>query len=201
MIKEFNTSISYVCPYCSSITVKDLNIFSISSESPNTYFCEDETKCGAICISIEHKKTTYEIAVSCPVCEDRHTFNINKTRFWDKSRPIVLNCPESGIGILFIGEHDQIVSLVENQENSIMQETEEYSIPDELELIFRMVDHINNLSKNELVYCSCHSRAISIGIDQDDIVLSCRDCGKTKHIPTNEDELNKLLNASAIVLD
>jgi len=26
-------------------------------------------------------------------------------------------------------------------------------------------------------------------------------CGKTKHIPTNEDELNKLLNASAIVLD
>ena len=201
MIKEFKTSIAYVCPYCSSITVKDLNIFHLSAEEPNGYFCDDETSCGAVCASIEPKKNTYQIIISCPICEDNHTFYINKVRFWQGGKPIILNCPETGLGILFIGNHEEIYTLVENQENSILQETGAYSVPEELDIIFRMVEQINSLSKNELIYCSCNSHSISIGIDSDTILLSCRDCGRTKKISTNSDELDKLLNASAIVLD
>ena len=201
MIKKFNTSISYVCLYCSSITVKDLNIFSLSSETPNVYTCDDETGCHAVCVSIQPKKNTYEITISCPVCEDTHSFNINKVRFWQNKKPIILRCPESGIGILFIGEHDEIYSLVELQETSIMQEYEGYSIPEDLDIVFRTVEEINNMSKKNLVYCSCGSRSISIGIDVDSVILSCRDCGNAKLIPTTEDELKKLSNTSAIVLD
>lgn len=201
MIKEFNTSISYVCPYCSSITVKDLNIFCLSSETPNIFLCEDETACGAACICIEPKRNTYQITVTCPGCEDKHSYNINKVRFWQKGNPIVLNCPETGIGTIFIGNHDEIYSLVEKQETSIMMETEAYSVPEDLGIIFETVEAINNLSKNDLVYCNCGSHAISIGIDTESIILSCRSCGNSKIIPTNEAELKKLLNASAIVLD
>lgn len=201
MIKGFSTSISYVCPYCSSITVKDLNIFSLSSEAPNPQFCEDETGCGAMCVSIKPKKNTYEIIINCPVCEDRHSFNINKVRFWKKDKNIVLKCPESGIGILFIGDHDEIFRLITQQESSILLESGAYSIPDELNVVFQLVEQINNLSKKNLVRCSCGSHAISVGIDQGEILLNCRECGNIKSIPTTEEQLNQLLNASAIVLD
>lgn len=201
MIKEFRTSISYVCPYCSSITVKDLNIFSLSSESQNTQLCEDETGCRAVCANIQPKKNTYEIVINCPVCEDRHSFNINKVRFWKKDKPIILKCPESGIGILFIGDHDEILRLIEHQESSILLESGAYSIPEDLNVVFQIVERINNLSKNRLVYCSCGSHAISVGIDQGEILLNCRECGNIKSIPTTEEQLNQLLNASAIVLD
>ena len=201
MIKEFNTSISYICPYCSSITVKDINVFSLASEAPNVFLCTDETGCDSICISIEPKKNTYEIVINCPICEDSHTFNINKYKFWQNDKPIVLRCPELGVGILFVGDHDTVFSMAENQESSLLAETGTPSMPHDLGLIFRTVEEINNLSKKDLVYCTCGSHSISIEIDSYSIVLSCRDCGQSKTFPLTEEELKKLLNASAIVLD
>lgn len=201
MIKEFNTSISYVCPFCSSITIKDINIFSLASIKPNPFLCEDETSCGAVCVSIIPKRNTYEISVSCPICEDTHTFNIGKTRFWKQDKPLVLKCPESGLGVIFIGKHHEIYSLVMEQESSIMQEMEGFSPVHKMDIIFQIVEQINNISLDEQIYCSCGSRHISIGIDADNIMLACRDCGRTKTISASEDELEKLLKASAIVLD
>lgn len=201
MIKEFNTSIAYVCPYCSSITVKDLNVFNISSDEHNSYYCTGETACGAICITINPKKSIYEIIVSCPVCEDTHVFNIKKVRFWQNDKPVVLKCPETGIGVLFIGNHEDVTQLIYQQETSIIQETYPNGASDNVDLIFSIVEEINNLSKKDLISCSCKSNMISIGIDADAIILSCRNCGNTKTIPITEPELNKLLNASAIVLD
>lgn len=201
MIKEFCTSIAYVCPYCSSITVKDLTVFNLSSDEQNSYFCAGETACGAICITITPKKNTYEIIVSCPICEDTHIFNIKKERFWQKDKPIVLKCPETGLGILFIGNHDSVYELIFEQENSILQETQSYGSNDDMTLLFSIVEEINNLAKKELISCSCESRKISIGIDSDVIVLSCRDCGNSKEIPVTESELTALLKASAIVLE
>ena len=201
MIKEFNTSISYVCPFCSSITIKDINVFSLASIKPNPFFCEDETGCGAVCVSILPKRNTYEISVSCPICEDTHTFNIGKTRFWNQDKPLVLNCPEAGLGIIFIGNHSEIYSLIMEQESSIMQEAEGFAPVHRIDIIFQIIEQINNLSLNEQIHCSCGSRHISIGIDTDNVMLACRDCGRSKTISPSADELEKLLKASAIVLD
>ena len=201
MIKEFNTSIAYVCPYCSSITVKDLTVFNLSSDDRNSYFCTEETACGAICITIRPKKSTYEIIVSCPICEDTHVYNIKKVRFWQKDKPIVLKCPETGLGVLFIGNHDAVRKLIYEQENSILQETASSDMGDDMTLLFSIVEEINNLAKKDLISCSCESHMISIGIDSESIVLSCRNCGNVTEIPVTETELTKLLKASAIVLE
>ena len=198
MIKEFKKSIAYICPYCSSITIRDINLFDFSGNSDAVFSCKRE--CSEPCITVTPKKDKYTISVNCPMCDDPHVFNIKKINFW-KNKFFVLHCPETGIGILFIGERDKVKEEIERQEEMFIKMNDEFSISDELNLIFDTVERINELAKSGSVSCICGSSSISIEIDNEKITLRCRDCGKLKDFPSDEDTLNQLLNTSAIVLE
>lgn len=198
MIKEFKKSIAYICPYCSSITIRDINLFDFSGNTATLFPCGSES--NEDCITITPKKDKYTISINCPMCDDPHIFNIKKITFW-KNRFFVLHCPETGIGILFIGNRDKVKAEIEHQEEMFIKMNEEFSISDELNMIFDTVERINELAKNGDVSCSCGSKAISIEIDNEKITLRCRDCGILKDFPSDEDTLNQLLNTSAIVLE
>lgn len=127
-------------------------------------------------------------------------FNIKKITFWQSSF-FVLHCPETGIGILFLGNHDSVKKELYEQEQMFVKLSNECDVTRELTMIFEIVERINDFAKEEKVTCSCGSHAISIEIDNEKITLKCRDCGKIKDIPSSEESLENLLNASAIVLD
>ncbi len=198
MVKEFKKSIGYICPYCSSITVSDINLFDFSGSDTISFPCTGN--CPDQCITVTPKKDKYTISVNCPMCDDPHIFNVKKITFW-QNRFFVLHCPETGIGILFVGNRDEVKSEIEAQEEMFVKMNEEYAISDELNLIFDTVERINELAKDGGVSCSCGSTALSIEIDNEKITLRCRTCGRIKDIPANEETLNMLLNTSTIVLD
>ena len=198
MIKEFKKSMGYICPYCSTISIRDINLFDFSGNNTSDFSCAKE--CEEPCISLTPKKDKYTISVNCPMCDDPHTFNISKVTFW-KNKFFVLTCPETGIGVLFIGENDKVREEINLQEEMFVKMNKEFSISDELNMIFDTVERINELAKSGNVSCSCGSTAISIEIDNENITLRCRDCGKIKDFPSNEETLDVLLNTSAIVLD
>ena len=199
MIKEFKKSIGYICPYCSSIAIKEFNLFDFSGRDGTELLCANDA-CGEHCIAVTPKKDKYTIVIDCPLCDEPHTFNIQKITFW-QSKFFVLHCPETGLGILFIGEHDAVKNEIERQEEMLVEMNDEYSISDELGIIFDEVERINELAKDGNVSCSCGSRAIAIEIDNENVSLYCRECGNKKDIPASREALNELLNASAIVLD
>ncbi len=200
MIKEFKKSIGYICPFCSTIVTKDVNLFDFSGQNASPFLCSKDD-CRALSVSITPKKDKYSITVNCPICGEPHIFNIKKVTFW-KSDFFVLHCPETGFGILFIGSSERIRSEINRQEELIAEfESEDVTIGDELSNIFDTVEHINELSKKDAIYCSCGSRNIAIEIDNDGITLSCKDCGKSKCVKTDMESLQTLLNASTIVLD
>lgn len=200
MIKEFKKSIGYICPICSSIAVRDVNLFDFSGSGGTEFICSDDSRCGEICVKITPKKDKYSISVNCPLCGEMHHFNIQKISFWHNEF-FILHCPESGVGIFFAGQHDKVRSEIERQEQLLIEMNDEYSVNDELCIIFDSVERINELAKDGNVSCVCGSRAIAIEIDNDKITLSCRECGKSMNIPATRDGLNRLLNTSAIVLD
>ena len=134
------------------------------------------------------------------MCDEPHLFNVRKITFW-QSKFFVLHCPETGIGILFLGDHATVRKELEEQEKMFIKLSEECDVTRELTMIFEIVERINEIAKEENVFCDCGSHAISIEIDNEKITLKCRDCGKIKDIPASEESLEKLLNASAIVLD
>lgn len=198
MIKEFKKSIGYICPGCSSTVVADKNLFDFSGTSPEILSCN--TDCGEECVTITPKKDKYSILINCPMCDEAHLFNIKKTTFW-QSKFFVLHCPESGIGILFLGERDTVEKELYEQEQMFVKLSDDVDVTRELTMIFEIVERINDFAKEEKVSCACGSHAISIEIDNEKITLKCRDCGKIKDIPSTEESLENLLNASAIVLD
>lgn len=198
MIKEFKKSIGYICPGCSAIAIWDKNLFDFSGDDATVFKCH--SKCEEECVIITPKKDKYSILINCPMCDEAHLFNMRKITFW-QSKFFVLHCPETGIGILFLGDHDTVKKELYEQEQMFIKLSEECDVTRELTMIFEIVERINEIAKEENVSCTCGSHAISIEIDNEKITLKCRDCGKVKDIPASEESLDDLLNASAIVLD
>ncbi len=197
MIKEFKKSISYICPCCSSITVRDINLFDFSGSTPTSFLCGD---CGEPCISVASKKDKYAVSVNCPTCDMPHIFNIRKITFW-QNRLFILSCPESGIGILFSGTRNEVKDEIEKQEKMFMDMNDEFASAHALNLLFNTVERINELAKDGDISCSCGSSEISIEIESEKITLRCRTCFRSKEIEATEEALDNLLNTSTIVLD
>lgn len=198
MIKEFKKSVGYVCPHCSSITVRNINLFDFSGSGTTEFSCSDQM-CGHRPVLLSAKKDKYAISVHCPICEEKHLYNIRKITFWHNDF-FVLHCPESGFGILFIGDDKKIRAEIAEQEKLLNELEEDFTVGEELSIIFEAVEHINALAKNDNIFCSCGSRNIAIEIDNDKITLFCRDCNKKREIKTDKEALTNLLKLSTIVL-
>ena len=134
------------------------------------------------------------------MCDTVHNFNIRKVTFW-KNKFFVLTCPETCIGILFIGDYDEVKREIYKQEEMFIKMNEEFAISDELNLIFETVERINDLAKDGAISCTCKSTAISIEIDNEKISLYCRDCKRVYDLPATEETLEKLLNTNSIVIE
>lgn len=200
MIKEFKKAIGYICPFCSTITLKQVNLFCFSGNNSSEFACSNSA-CSQVAVTVLPKKDKYSITVDCPICGEPHHFNIRKVTFWE-SEFFVLHCPETGFGILFIGSDERIRAEINRQEQLLSKfDDDDVTIGSELSNIFETVEHINEICKTGGIYCSCGSRNIGIEIDNDKITLTCRDCGREKHILTDSQSLKELLDASTIVLD
>lgn len=200
MIKEFKKSIGYICASCSSIIIKDISLFDLGGNGKSVFKCTAGSSCDTVCITMSQKNDKYAISIDCPACGEQHIFNIRKATFW-QSDFFVMDCPETGMGILFLGDKEKIRAAIDTQEKNIMAMNDEYAICGELAMLFDAVEHINQLAKEQNVTCNCGSHDISIELDDTKITLLCRQCGNRLDIPTSEEALDKLLNTSTIVLD
>lgn len=198
MIKEFKKSIGYICPCCSTITVRGVNLFDFSENSGTDFLCAN-SMCKNPNVRVSSKKDRYAFSVDCPICGETHLYNIRKIAFWHNDF-FVLTCSESGFGILFIGDDAKIRGEIAEQEKLINELEDDFKVSEELSVIFEAVEHINELAKNNSISCSCGSRNIAIEIDNDFITLFCRDCGLERKIKTDKASLEELLKMSTIVL-
>lgn len=198
MIKEFKKSIGYICPLCSTITVRGINLFDFSGSGASELDCTNP-HCGHKSVTLAPKKDRYTVSVHCPLCDETHIYNIRKITFW-QSDFFVLHCPESGFGVLFIGSEQKIREEIAEHEKLINELEEDFAVSEELSIIFEAVEHINALAKTDSIYCSCGSRNIAIEIYNDRITLFCRDCNMRKEIKTDKESLENLLKSSTIVL-
>lgn len=198
MIKEFKKSIGYICPHCSTITVRDINLFDFSGNTACELPCASPL-CSHSPVTISAKKDKYAVSVHCPICDETHLYNIRKITFWQKDF-FVLHCAESGFGVLFIGDDQKIRAEIKEQERLINELEEDFAVSEELSVIFEAVEHINALARSDSIFCSCGSRNIAIEIYNDRITLFCRDCNVKKEIKTDRASLEDLLKSSTIVL-
>lgn len=199
MLMDLERTIAYICPMCSGITMRDIRVFNLSGKKPVEFGC-DSGLCDEIPVRISQKKDKYQIEVQCPVCDDVHTYTLQPATFWGK-KFLGLKCPVSGTKIFFAGTKEEISLDLDKHTALISGIMEDMDVEDELGIMFDIVECINDLSKQQSIYCTCGSRDIAISADDGKIVLRCLQCGKTKEIPATMESLIVLMNSMAIVLE
>lgn len=192
MITKLERSILYFCPDCSVVSTKKVSAFGISGQKPHTEYCSN-TICNKSLVEFAFKKNKYHISIDCPVCGDTHSFNITQKTMWGKDF-FILNCPASGFGILFIGKDEKRLMAEYYAQNELIagivaEGDEEY---EKFDIIFEIIEALNELAQDNSINCTCGSDKISINLNEDSIELVCGKCGIRSKIPANVQTLDML---------
>lgn len=196
MILDFKRFCAYVCPICMEASINELNIFDFSGSKTVRLGCMSD-ECRENCLNISSYNNKYRLEQYCPVCGENHTYNINKNIFW--TRPIInLKCYVSGMDILYIGEYEKVEASIHEQQQVF---DDARSHHEELNLVLEIIECINSFAEEQRMYCECGCRDIRATVSQNDITLSCPECGNKKVLGINIETLSALLNLDSIVLN
>lgn len=208
MILNYNRMAAYACPFCSMISQHSVNIFDFSGDTPMSLNCAGHG-CGEHCASIIPRGKKYRIDTECPVCMETHSFFIPRDKLWTNN-VLTLKCPESGIGIFFIGMPAAVNEKLREHIDMYNELFDEYYGDDddapgdsfnENELILHgIAECLERLVDRHAVKCSCGSTNTALSIKNELITAVCRDCGRQISLPADEHTLIQLMNIKTFVI-
>lgn len=198
MIHESTRYIISICPECDEIIRKKLNIFDFPTSKGFKAVCS----CGCVSWEAKGAKDKYRITVNCPACEEHHTYTMSKRNFWGKDY-FSFNCTNWEVGVLYFGKDETYLeSQVTAQNNSIHDMFSQFiEESDDIEIMYEIVECINYIAKANNVKCGCGEADITMVIDEEKLILECKNCGRKKIFKPAEETLNLLYETSIIMLD
>lgn len=200
MITNLTTSMLYICPECSTSSLRTLSAFEIKKKEGLSLFCSNKN-CHCDNVLILPSKNKYKFIIDCPICGEEHTFTLSQKTIWNKNF-FILNCPQSGFGILFIGKDVEILKKEHNSQAEIIAGivVSNDEICDELDILFELVELINTFACENKIHCKCKSDNIAISINTDSLSLKCKSCDRVATFEANTETLNSLSKLSEIIL-
>lgn len=201
MVLDSNRIAAASCPECAEISKTKFNIFSFAGKKAVKVFCE-EHDCGELVWEIREAKDKYKIYVNCPACDEVHSYTMSKRNFWNK-RYFAFNCPSWEVGILYVGDDENYIDTqMDIQEEHISEMLGGFiNTDDSFSVMYDLIECINELAKADNVKCACAKPEVTMAIEDDKIVLRCKNCGGSKTILPTEKNINYLMKAGTIVLD
>lgn len=200
MITNLSTSILYICPECSTVSMRAVSIFEIKKKGGLSLFCS-RMDCRYSDVVITDANDKYKITAECPICGENHTFTLSKKTLWNKNF-LILNCPQSGFGILFIGKDRQRLMNEYSAQSEVIagiiaSNDDAY---DELDTLFDIIELINSFANDKLIHCECGSQSIAVNINADSVSLVCKKCKKSITFGANREVLDFLSEADEIII-
>lgn len=195
MISDLKKCVGYICPSCSAVAVKNVNVFDFSKGKPYTLKCE----CGTPCLQMQMQQDKYRIAVNCLICGSAHTFFMKPSAFWNQEL-FIYECPESGIEIYFSGRDSEIAAAAREQDMMFREYAKDSDTIGLNDVLYEMMGMLRTLTDNGHLYCACGSRDIGAAFDNSYLTLVCRECGANKPIHISPEGAEVLRNTPAIIL-
>lgn len=201
MILDSARFVISICPECNEISKEKITVFNLSGGKGYTRACPDK-ECGERLWEMKEAQDKYRITVNCPACEEHHTYTMSKRNFWGK-KYFAFNCPTWEIGILYFGDDEKFVeSQMNAQSNSISEMLTDLMDYDEVfTVMYDIIGAINDIAKEGGVSCGCDNTDVTMVVEEDKVVLSCKNCGKKKTILPTEENVELLMETGTIVLD
>lgn len=190
-----------VCPECDGIVRKKLNIFDLSGKRGYKAICPN-SGCKSLVWEIKEAKDKYRITVNCPACDEYHTYTMSKRSFWGK-KYFSFNCTAWEVGVLYFGDDEQYIeSQMDIQNDSISDMLSGIMEEDgSFEVMYDLIACINDIAQKGEIECICKNPDITVIIDENKVVLSCKNCGRKKIIIPTEENIYLLTQTGTIVLD
>lgn len=200
MISDLNQSILYTCAECSKSSTHKINVFDFPKNKTIELLCANK-KCNSNVISIKLHKDKYKILITCPVCEDVHTYNITSRTFWNKDF-FIFKCPQSDLGILYVGKDQNRLKRELSAQSEIIADilATECSNVLNLDLLMQILSRLDELLQNNAISCSCKSKDITFDTINDGIIISCKLCKKSKTYLFNHEFLNYILSINTLTI-
>lgn len=200
MITNLSTSTLYICPECSTSSLKTLSAFEIKKNNSLILKCSNKN-CNCDNAFVSTSKDKYKINIDCPVCGDEHSFSLSKKTIWNKDF-LILNCPQSGFGIFFIGKDIELLKKEHKAQEELIAGiiANNDELYDELDLLFEIVELINSYAQKNKIHCQCQNENIAININTDSITLKCKNCGRSAMFEAKIQTLNNLSELDEITL-
>lgn len=178
MIINFKRTIAYVCSGCGETTFGDFSLFELSGGRGISVSCD----CSKSSLKISTKDgKTYIVSVKCQACEKVHEYAVPLTDLLHK-RFLDFVCPELLMGLVFIGDSDNVRHAVEENDKYVKEILTTCGIEHAGKngiAILKALDKIQLLSDTGGVVCECGSDIIDLDVLENGIVLECCTCGAT----------------------
>ena len=198
MLIDTSITIAYKCTSCGSFEFFNVSIFSLIYKKGCGLAC----RCRKSCVSIKQEgESNYLVKIPCIGCDNEHTYLITKKSIL-LGETIVLNCPETGMQICFIGRDEAVRMKVDNLEKEFDEMIDTYGYENyfrNTQVMFDSLNHIHDIALKGNLYCECGASEIDLVLLTDCILLRCGKCGADQKIQAAKNEdLREILKTSQL---
>ncbi len=200
MIINKNSTIAYKCPVCGSIEFDDVSIFDFSGKREHTITCG--CKDSSVNLTMKRNKQC-TIAVPCIACSETHAFTIPTNALWNNNI-MSFSCPNTGMGLCFIGKDDIVRTSVDDYEIQMDLLLNDIGYDDDFlnnTVMLNTIDRIHDIAGKGNLLCQCGSHDIELEVLYDCVALMCNKCQTCEVINarTNKD-LKETQERESIIL-
>ncbi len=196
MLIDTSITIAYKCTSCGSFEFFNVSMFTLTYRKSCVLPC----RCRKSCVSIKQEgEGSYLISIPCIGCDNEHTYLIAKKPML-LGETVVLNCPETGMQICFIGRDEAVRRKVDSLEEEFDELMDTYGYENyfrNTQVMFDTLNHIHDIALKGNLSCECGDSEIELVLLSDCILLRCGRCGGSQTIPAAKNEdLREVLKKS-----
>ncbi len=211
VLENKQSTVAYRCPECGGGVMSIVDMFRLSAD-----MIKLKCTCGKSEMSmVRSQDGKVRFTVPCMLCPNDHNFTVSQNLFFNNEL-FVLPCPYSGINIAMMGEINHVKAEMSRTELELLDMLEQSGIdsfedikgegyltdPQILEIVSYM---IKELDEEGRIYCECPKDKegnYEIEMTAEGLLVSCRDCGAKKLVPTNSlIQATEFLNADSLTLE
>ncbi|MDQ0285006.1 ribosomal protein L44E [Desulfofundulus luciae] len=172
MVINTETTLVMRCPECGRLERHRISSFSLVGDRSSLRI---NCSCGALKLLLTIRGKKVNLQVPCVVCGARHARLVNARTLW-LSGDIDLFCQATGLELGHLGSEDRMRDRACVDEALDELDFMADSFFHNREVMYAILNHVNNLGRAGRLYCKCGNHRIEVDIFPDRLELHCSRC-------------------------
>ncbi|WP_125185594.1 hypothetical protein [Desulfofundulus salinus] len=172
MVVNTGTTLVMRCPECGRLERHRISRFAlVGGRSSLQINCS----CGALKLLLTSRDKKVNLQVPCVVCGAKHARLVSARTLWS-SGSIELFCQTTGLELGHLGAEEQVRDQARLDEALDGLDFMADNFFHNREVMYAILNHVNDLGKAGRLYCECGSHRIEMDIFPDRLELHCSRC-------------------------